>query len=101
MRPSAFLYGLTLCWTSTAYNLILWHAVRADAFEADIPKTVIASTVRAYRTGWIVYTSAALLALFFPLVAFAAYLGIAIYYLIPRGVDSDVDDQRRNTEVAR
>lgn len=33
--------------------------------------------------------AATLLALLFPLVSFAAYILIAIYYLVPRGLDSD------------
>ena len=93
MRPSTFLYGLTLCWTATAFNLILGHIVRVGAFAPEVTDSMIASTVRAYRIGWVVYTLAALLALWLPLVSFAAYLGIAIYYLVPRGVDADVGDQ--------
>jgi hypothetical protein len=30
------------------------------------------------------------LALFLPIVSFAAYIAIAIYYLVPRGVDADL-----------
>lgn len=95
MRPSTFLYGLTLCWTATAYNLILGHVVRVGAFAPEVSRPVIASTVRAYRTGWVVYTAATLLALWLPLLSFAAYLAIAIYYLVPRGVDSDLGEERR------
>ena len=94
MRPSTFLYGLVLFWTSTAYNLILSHLRRADAFAPEVTTQRIASTVRAYRTGWVVYTSAALLALWLPLVSFAAYVAIAGYYLVPRGIDADVEDER-------
>ena len=90
MRPSTFLYGLTLCWTATAFNLLLLHFVRAHAFAPDVSRQTIAATVRAYRTGWVVYTLATLLALWLPVVSFGAYVAIAIYYLVPRGVDSDV-----------
>ena len=92
MRPSTFLYGVVLFWTATAYNLIMGHLVRAGAFAPEVTSQTIASTVRAYRTGWVVYTLAALLALWLPLVSFVAYLAIAAYYLVPRGVDSDVGD---------
>jgi hypothetical protein len=30
------------------------------------------------------------LALWMPVLSFAAYLAIAIYYLVPRGVDADL-----------
>ncbi len=88
MRASAFLYGLTLSTTATAYNLMLAHLVRAKAFHSVSEQTINA-TVRAYRTGWIVYIAATLLALVFPVVSFAAYIIIAAYYLVPRGLDSD------------
>jgi TMEM175 potassium channel family protein len=89
MKASTFLYGLTLSTTATAYNLMLDHLVRTHAFHGSVTQTTIAATVRAYRTGWLVYGAAALLALVFPLVSFAAYIVIALYYLIPRGLDSD------------
>lgn len=97
-RPSAFLYGLVLFWTATAYNVLLGHLVRAGAFTTDVTSAMIASTVRAYRTGWVVYTLAALLALWLPLVSFAAYVAIAGYYLVPRGVDSDIVDEEASSE---
>ena len=90
-HASTFLYGLTLSWTATAYNLMLGHLVRARAFSPEVAAPTIRATVRAYRTGWCVYAAAALIALWLPLVSFAAYLGIAIYYVVPRGVDSDIE----------
>jgi hypothetical protein len=33
---------------------------------------------------------ATLLALWLPIVSFGAYLAIAIYYLVPRGIDADI-----------
>lgn len=91
MRASTFLYGLTLSWTATAYNLMLMHLARTRAFAPNVGAERIAATLRAYRTGWIVYVLATLLALVLPLVSFAAYLAIAIYYLVPRGVDADFE----------
>jgi len=46
------------------------------------------TTVRACRIGWIVYVSATLLALWLPLLSFAAYLAIAVHYLVPRSSDA-------------
>ena len=91
MHASTFLYGLTLSWTATAYNLMLMHLVRSKAFLPSVTGATISATVWAYRIGWCGYAAAALLALWQPLVAFAAYLLIALYYLIPRGVDSDIE----------
>jgi uncharacterized membrane protein len=88
--PSTFLYGLALSFTATIYNLMLMHLVRSHAFHASVPKKTIAATVRGYRVGWVGYTTATLLALWVPLASFAAYLAIAIFFLIPRGVDSDL-----------
>jgi hypothetical protein len=76
--------------TSTAYNLIL-SLVRSQAFLPRVSEDAIRATVRAYRIGWIVYVSATLLALWLPLLSFAAYLAIALYYLVPRGVDADIE----------
>ncbi len=90
MPAAAFLYGLTLFETATCYNFLLDHLLRSHAFRDDVGKTTIAATLRAYRVGWIVYGAATLLALVLPIVSFAAYGGIAIYYLIPRGVDADI-----------
>ena len=90
MKASAFLYGLTLSTTATCYNLMLAHLVRTRALHSQVSDASIAATVRAYRTGWVVYGVATLLALVLPVVSFAAYIIIAIYYLVPRGLDSDV-----------
>ena len=51
---------------------------------------MIHGTVIAYRVGLVGYVIATLLALVIPLASFGAYLSIAAYYLIPRGVDADV-----------
>jgi uncharacterized membrane protein len=87
--PAAFLYGLVLSACATFYNLMLMHLVRSDAFEPEVSREAIASTVRGYRTGWLIYVAATLVALVLPLVSFAAYLLVVVYYLVPRGADSD------------
>jgi uncharacterized membrane protein len=89
MSSAAFLYGLTLSETATCYNMMLRHLARSRAFEHSVSDATIAESIRAYTTGWITYTGATLLALVLPVASFAAYIIIAIYYLIPRGVDSD------------
>lgn len=89
MRASTFLYGLVLTLCATAYNLMLGHLVRRRAFHPSVAEKTIRATVVAYRVGWFGYAIAMLLALAEPLVSFAAYLLIAGYYIIPRGVDSD------------
>jgi len=38
------------------------------------------------------YAGAMLVSLLWPVVAFALYLAIAIYYIWPRGLDSDLAD---------
>jgi TMEM175 potassium channel family protein len=88
MNAAALLYGLALSWTATAYNLMLDHLIRARAFHESVSDATIAATVRAYRTGWAVYVLATLLALVVPVVSVAAYIVIAIYYLVPRGLDA-------------
>lgn len=70
------------------------HLVRSHAFRASVAKATIAATVRGYRVGWAGYASATLLALWMPLASFGAYLAIAIFFLIPRGVDSDLTSMR-------
>ena len=89
MNAAALLYGLTLSWTATAYNLMLHHLIRARAFHPSVTDATIAATVRAYRTGWAVYVAATLLAFVLPLLSVAGYIMITIYYLVPRGLESD------------
>jgi uncharacterized membrane protein len=99
MHASTFLYGATLTWTATAYNLMLMHLVRSNGFYDDISKATIASTVRAYRIGWLGYGAAMLLALWLPLLSFGMYLAIAVFYLVPRGVDSDIEATKREISL--
>ena len=90
LRASTFLYGLVLTLCATAYNLMLMHLVGSRAFHKGVGEGTIRATIVAYRVGWVGYVLAMLLALISPLASFAAYLAIAAYYLVPRGVDSDV-----------
>lgn len=91
MHASTLLYGLVLSWCSIAYNLMLNHLVRHNAFESSVSAEAIAGTVRAYRVGLLTYLAATLLSLVLPLLSFAAYILIALYYLVPRGVDTDLE----------
>lgn len=90
MRSSTFLYGLVLTLCATSYNLMLLHLVRRRAFHESVGDRTIRATITAYRVGWVGYALAMLLAIVDPLASFVAYLLIAGYYVIPRGVDSDV-----------
>jgi uncharacterized membrane protein len=87
---SAFLYGLVLSTCASFYNLMLLHLVRTKAFAPEVDDATIAFTVRGYRTGLIVYAGATLVALVLPIVSFALYMLVVVYFLIPRGADSDV-----------
>jgi uncharacterized membrane protein len=89
LSASTFLYGLVLSTCATFYNLMLAHLVRSGAFASDLAQPTIAATVRGYRTGWFVYAGATLVALVLPVVSFALYLAIVVYFLVPRGADSD------------
>ncbi len=79
---------MTYC--ATIFNLLLAHLVRRRAFAPSVSAATVASTVRAYRVGWAGYAIATLTALVLPVVSFGAYLAIAVYYLVPRGVDADI-----------
>jgi uncharacterized membrane protein len=89
MHASAFLYGVVLSYCATIYNALLTHLVRRRAFFESVDDAAIRSTVRAYRVGWAIYIIATLLALLTPIASFGAYVAVAIYYLVPRGVDAD------------
>ncbi|MBV9102681.1 MAG: DUF1211 domain-containing protein [Candidatus Eremiobacteraeota bacterium] len=90
MKPATFLYGLTLTGCATMYNAMLAHLVRSHAFSSHVPPASIQQTVVAYRTGWITYAAAMVVALLLPVVSVCLYLIIAAYYLVPRGVDTDL-----------
>ncbi len=87
---STFLYGVVLSTCASFYNLMLIHLVCTKAFAPEVDGATIAFTVRGYRTGWIVYVGATLVALVLPVLSFALYLLVVVYFLIPRGADSDV-----------
>ncbi len=87
---STFLYGVVLSTCASFYNLMLMHLVRTKAFAPEVDGATIAFTVRGYRTGWMVYVGATLVALVLPVLSFALYLLVVVYFLIPRGADSDV-----------
>ena len=89
MHASTFLYGLVLSFCATGFNGMLAHLVREGAFYNGVSDAV-AQTVRSYRVAWGTYVGAMLLALIAPTVSFAAYVALAIYFLIPRGIDADL-----------
>jgi uncharacterized membrane protein len=89
MPAAAFLYGCVLSACAAFYNLMLWHLVGSGAFAPEVDPATIAATVRGYRTGLFVYAGATLVALVLPILSFAAYLAIVIYFIVPRGADSD------------
>jgi uncharacterized membrane protein len=89
LSASAFLYGVVLSSCATVYNLMLVHLARSGAFEPEVEQATIAATIWGFRVGWLTYVGATLVALVLPIVSFAAYLAIVIYFLVPRGADSD------------
>jgi uncharacterized membrane protein len=90
-HAATFLYGVVLTACSTSYNLMLWHLVRSHAFHESVNARSIRATVVGYRVGWLTYVLAMVVALFLPVVSFALYIAIALYYLVPRGVDKDLE----------
>jgi uncharacterized membrane protein len=96
-HAATFLYGVVLSMSSTSYNLIVWHLVRSQAFDESVNTGYIRETVIAYRVGWLTYVVATVVALFLPVVSFALYIAIALYYVVPRGVDTDLSPQRGET----
>ncbi len=90
MRPSTFLYGLTLTTSASIYNLLILHLVRSRAFRRDVTEAAIRQTVIAFRLGLAAYAIAMLTALVAPLLSFGLYLLVVAYFVIPRGVDRDL-----------
>ena len=84
------LYGLVLSACATFYNLMLRHLARSNAFMPEVLQATIDSTIRGYRTGWVVYVAATLVGLVLPVLSFALYLAVVVYFFVPRGADSDV-----------
>lgn len=91
MHASTFLYGVVLTYCSTIYNLLLKHLIRSAAFRTEISSQTLRGTLNAYKVGWIIYVAAMLIALVAPLVSFAAYVFVTLYYLVPHGVDRDLE----------
>jgi uncharacterized membrane protein len=89
LPASAFLYGLVLSTCATFFNLMLTHLARSNAFDEEVDEKTITVTVRGYWAGWAIYVGATLLALVLPIVSFAAYLALVIYFFIPRGAEED------------
>jgi len=90
LKSTAFLYGVTLTASATCYNLLLDHLVRRRAFASEVTEQTIRQTRFAYRAGWVTYSVATLAALVSPAASFTLYVAIALFYLIPRGVDTDL-----------
>jgi uncharacterized membrane protein len=90
MHASTLLYGIVLTWCSIAYNWILEHLIASGALDASLSPVRIARTRFAYRVGLVTYIVATLLALVLPVLSFAAYVLITIYYFIPHGADADI-----------
>ena len=90
MRPSTFLYGLTLTGTATVFNGLLTHLRRSRAFASNVSPAAIRQTTVAYRVAWATYGIATLESLVAPTLSFALYLAIVGYFLVPRGVDTDL-----------
>ncbi len=93
-HAATFLYGVVLSMCGTSYNLMLWHLVRSHAFDESVNARYIRGTVVAFRVGWLTYALAALVALFLPVVSFALYITIVLYFVVPRGVDKDLEPSR-------
>lgn len=91
LRSSTFLYGLTLTGSAIAFNLVLEHVVNSGAFHAQVSKKTVRQTRVAYRVGLTTYLIATLIAVIEPILSFTLYLLVAAYFLIPRGVDADLN----------
>lgn len=88
LPASAFLYGVILTACAAFFNLMLLSLVRSRAFTADVDESAIGTAVRDYRRGLLVYAGVTLLALVLPVVSFALYVLIVVYFFVPRGNDS-------------
>jgi uncharacterized membrane protein len=89
LPAAAFLYGLVLSTCATFFNVMFVHLARSNAFDQEVGQATIASTLRAYWSGWAVYVAATLLALVAPIISFAVYLALVVYFIVPRGTDAD------------
>ena len=89
LPASAFLYGVILTACAAFFNLTLRNLVRSRAFTPEVDERAIAVTMRDYRRGLLVYAGVALLALLLPIVSFALYVLIVVYFFVPRGNESN------------
>ncbi|HMF29622.1 MAG TPA: TMEM175 family protein [Candidatus Cybelea sp.] len=84
MPAAAFFYGLVLTASATCFNLMLTNLARSHAFSPEVGDDAIASAVRGYRLGWVVYAAVTLLAIVAPIISFALYILIVLYFFVPR-----------------
>jgi uncharacterized membrane protein len=92
MKASAFLYGITLVETAICFNGMLAHLARTNSFKKNVSNARIGATRRLYLFGFGSYTAAMVVSLVWPVASLVAYVGIALAFLIPRGVDDDITD---------
>lgn len=92
IHSSTLLYGIVLSYCACSYTVLLLHLARRKAFAGSLSPQVLQATTRAYLIGNATYIGATLVALVSPVVSFALYIAIAIYFLIPRGVDADLPE---------
>jgi uncharacterized membrane protein len=90
MHTSAFLYGAVLSYTGTVYNILMNYVIATKAVLPSVSQAVLMDSRRVFLIGLLTYYVAMLLALWWPLLSFAAYVTIALYGLIPHGVDEDL-----------
>ncbi len=87
MHSSTFLYGAVLSYTGTVYNILVNYLIATKVFAPSVGAEIVMSTRQAFLLALLTYYVAMLLALWWPLVSFAAYIAITLYGLIPHGVD--------------
>lgn len=92
LRPAAVLYGLTLTAASITYNGLLHYLIARKMFCSFVTPAALRDTVFHYRVGLAVYIAATIIAFIFPVVSFALYWAITLYYFFPRGVDADLPE---------
>lgn len=86
IAPAAFVYGLVLTLTATAFRLLLRHIIAVPGCN-DFAPDETRVTVRRYNVGLATYSTAMLLALIAPLVSVLMYVAITLYFFIPGGID--------------
>ena len=86
LAPAAFVYGLVLTLTATAFRLLLRHIVD-DPGCNDFGPDEIRVTVQRYNVGLATYSTAMIVALFAPAVSVVMYVAITLYFFVPGGID--------------